>query len=187
MFQIKNRFNDSVIYECELDEETKKLDHSKQLGFAVIKAVSDGVSLRYANLKYANLEYVYLRGAYLKSADLKGANLEGAILRGANLEGSNLRDAILRGANLEGSNLRGATFTGTGNKQYYQQIKELKTMNNFSKTRGKIIQTLVHIALMGFAVFEFLHGSNTSGILCLILMQLIGTSQRITDNNHGAV
>jgi len=60
-------------------------------------------------------------------------------------------------------------------------------MNNFSKRRGKIIQTLVQIAIIGHAVFEFLLGSNTNGILYLILMQLTVISQRITDNNHGAV
>ena len=46
-------------------------------------------------------------------------------------------------------------------------------MNNFSKTRGEIIQTLVQIAIMGFAVFEFLQGSNTNGILYLILMLML--------------
>jgi len=77
MFQIKNRDNDKIIYKCELDKKTKKLDYGEQLGFAVIKAVGDGVSLEYANLEYANLEYANLRGVYLEGANLEGANLRG--------------------------------------------------------------------------------------------------------------
>ena len=65
--QIKNRFDDSVIFEYDCEDNTiKKI---------VIEAVKNKISLRGAYLRWADL-----RGAYLRGADLRGANLRGADL-----------------------------------------------------------------------------------------------------------
>ena len=94
MKQIKNRWNDNVIFEADV-ETIKEL------------------------VERANLEGAYLKGAYLKGANLKGANLKGANLKGANLEGANLEGAYLEGAYLKGANLEGAYLEGA----YLEPIK----------------------------------------------------------------
>lgn len=81
--QIKNRYTDEVIYECE----------AETIKEAVEKAVKEKANLWKANLS---------------GADLRGANLLGADLRGANLWGANLWGADLWKANLSGANLWGA-------------------------------------------------------------------------------
>ena len=101
---IKNRFNDSVIFEHECENNTIKL--------TVEKAVIEGANLIGANLIGANLIGANLIGANLEGANLKGANLYGANLIGANLIGANLIGANLIGANLGGANLIGANLIG---------------------------------------------------------------------------
>ena len=83
--EIKNRFNGSVIFECEA------LNIKAALEIAVSKKVDLG-------------------GANLGGANLRGANLRGANLGGANLRGANLGDANLGGANLRGAYLGGARY-----------------------------------------------------------------------------
>ena len=75
MIQIKNRFSLEVIFESKKDTVKE----------AVIEAISNGISLRYADLRGANL-----RGANLCEADLSDTNLRGANLRDANLCGAKL-------------------------------------------------------------------------------------------------
>ena len=80
--QIKNRFDDSVIFEYDCEDNTiKKI---------VIEAVKNKISLRGAYLRWADLRGAYLRGADLQGADLRWADLQGADLRGANLRGADL-------------------------------------------------------------------------------------------------
>ena len=87
---IRNRFDDSVIFEHECENNT------------IIETLKESIK-RGANLRGANL-----RGANLRGANLRDANLGDANLEGANLEGANLRGANLGGANLGGANLGGA-------------------------------------------------------------------------------
>ena len=74
-FTVKNRWNDSVMFEVEADSFVKAIEQ-----------------------KRANLG-----GANLRDADLRDANLGDANLRGANLGDANLGDADLRDADLRGA------------------------------------------------------------------------------------
>jgi hypothetical protein len=98
--QIKNRFDDSVIFEGDYD----------CLLSAVKEAFAKGADLYGADLRGADLRSANLCSANLCSANLYGANLYGANLRGANLYGADLCSADLRGANLSGADLRGANL-----------------------------------------------------------------------------
>jgi hypothetical protein len=106
-FQIKNRHNESTVFECDLPNEVAPMSHPFRLGFAIKKAIGAGASLREADLTRANLT-----GADLIWADLTGADLTGADLTGANLTWANLTGADLAGANLTGADLTGANLTG---------------------------------------------------------------------------
>ncbi len=98
--QIKNRFDDTVIFETD----------AESLGAAVVAAIAARINLRYANLRsadlrsadlsYADLSYANLRSADLRYADLRYANLRYANLRSADLRSADLRYADLRYANL---------------------------------------------------------------------------------------
>jgi len=69
-FQIKNRFDSSVIFECE----------AESFGIAVELAIKAGANLSGANLSRANLSGADLSGANLSGADLSRADLSGADL-----------------------------------------------------------------------------------------------------------
>ena len=99
--QIKSRYDNSVLFECE----------AKSIKECLVEAVSKNFNLRGANLRGANLSDAYLRSAYLSSANLRGANLSSADLSGANLSSAYLSSANLRGANLSGANLSGEILT----------------------------------------------------------------------------
>ena len=107
--QIKNRYSDAVIFECEVPDTVSS---GMAMRHALEKAVQSGANLGGANLRGAYLRGAYLGGAYLGGADLGGADLGGANLGGANLGGANLGGANLGGANLRGANLRGADLGG---------------------------------------------------------------------------
>ena len=72
--QIKHRFTDAVLFECEAPEG---MSRGLQMRHAVERAVLAG-----ANLAGANLAGAYLDRAYLSGANLAGANLAGAYLDG---------------------------------------------------------------------------------------------------------
>ena len=97
--QINHRWNDSVLFECDVPDN---MESGLRTRHALEKAVDAG-----ANLSGANLS-----GAYLPGAHLPGANLSGAYLPGANLSGAYLPDANLSGANLSDANLSGANLSG---------------------------------------------------------------------------
>ena len=70
--QIKNRYNGSILFEHECENNTIK------------ETLMQGIKEN-ANLYGANLENANLRGANLEGANLRGANLRGAYLENANL------------------------------------------------------------------------------------------------------
>jgi hypothetical protein len=102
MIEIKNRYNDAVLFCGEYDS----------LLPALVAAVKANAGLRDANLRGADL-----RGANLHGADLRGADLRGADLHGADLRGADLRGATIKmGLALSGA--RPALFIGPiGNEQ----------------------------------------------------------------------
>ena len=102
--EIKDRFNNEVIYSHECENNTLKI--------TCMKAVFDKISLRGADLGGADLYGADLYGADLRGANLRGADLGGADLGGADLGGANLRGADLRGADLGGADLGGADLGG---------------------------------------------------------------------------
>jgi len=120
--QIRNRWTDAVIFECELSAEFLGMSVQFKLGWAVKKAVKARANLADANLAGANLADAYLARANLARANLAGAYLAGAYLADAyladaylaraNLDGANLADANLAGANLAGAYLAGAYLAG---------------------------------------------------------------------------
>lgn len=78
--QIKNRWDFSVIFECEADS----------IKLAVELAVKIKANLSLADLSLADLSSANLRSANLSSADLSSADLSLADLRSANLSSANL-------------------------------------------------------------------------------------------------
>jgi hypothetical protein len=91
--QIKHRFNSSILFEHECENNTIKE--------TLIQGIKTG-----ANLRNANLENAYLENANLENAYLENANLRNAYLKNANLENANLRNAYLQNANLQNANLQ---------------------------------------------------------------------------------
>ncbi|HET9864078.1 MAG TPA: pentapeptide repeat-containing protein [Steroidobacteraceae bacterium] len=77
-YQIKHRFTDAVLFDCELPEEIAAQPIGAHLRYAILQAVKAGA---------------YLAGAYLARAYLAGADLAGAYLAGAYLAGADLADA----------------------------------------------------------------------------------------------
>jgi len=73
-YQIKHRYTNAVLFECELTEQ--------ESGIAARHALEKAVAAN-ANLSDANLSGAYLSYANLSGANLRGANLSGAYLRGA--------------------------------------------------------------------------------------------------------
>ena len=78
--KIRNRFDLSVIFECEADS----------MKSAVELAIKQKINLSGANLSWADLSGADLYGADLSRANLSWAILSGAILFGADLSGANL-------------------------------------------------------------------------------------------------
>jgi uncharacterized protein YjbI with pentapeptide repeats len=107
--QIKHRFTESVLFDCDLPDDTPSRLATRH---ALEKATAAGAYLDGANLARANLAGAYLAGANLTGANLTGAYLDGANLAGAYLDGANLAGAYLAGANLAGANLTGANLAG---------------------------------------------------------------------------
>ena len=105
-YQIKNRWNSTVIFEAELDASFETQPISFQLGAAVKLAVKAKRDLSGADLSGADLRHANLSGA-----DLSNTNLSGASLISANLHASNLTQAVLGVANLSEADLSWANFS----------------------------------------------------------------------------
>jgi len=106
--QIKHRYTDAVLFECDVQDDQSGI----AMRVTLEKATEARANLRDANLRDAYLSGANLRGANLRDANLSGANLRDAYLGGANLSGANLSDANLRDANLRGAYLGGANLGG---------------------------------------------------------------------------
>ena len=119
LFQIKNRFNEEIIFEKDCDS----------MRLCVGAAVESGVNLPRANLSGANLSGADLPGADLSGADLSGANLSRVNLPRANLSGANLSRVNLPGANLSGANLSGAYLSGANLSGAYLYGADLSGVN----------------------------------------------------------
>ena len=100
--QIKNRFDASVLFECEADS----------MKMAVKLAVESRADLSRADLSWADLSGADLSRADLSWADLSGADLSGADLSRADLSRADLSRADLSGADLSGADLSGADLYG---------------------------------------------------------------------------
>jgi uncharacterized protein YjbI with pentapeptide repeats len=108
--QIKHRFNESVLFVCNLPDDTPAglgTHHALEKATSA-RADLAGAYLARADLAGADLAGANLARAYLAGADLTGANLTGANLTGANLAGADLAGAYLARANLARANLDGA-------------------------------------------------------------------------------
>ena len=95
--QIKHRFNSSILFEHECENNTIKE--------TLIQGIKTGADLQFANLQFANLRNADLRNADLQNADLRNADLQNADLQFANLRRANLQSADLESANLENAEL----------------------------------------------------------------------------------
>ena len=104
--QIKNRFDLSVIFECEADS----MKIAVKLAIEA-KADLSSANLSYADLSSADLSYANLNSADLSYANLRSANLSYANLRSANLSYANLRYADLSYANLSYADLSSADLS----------------------------------------------------------------------------
>jgi len=115
LIEIKNRFNSSVVFSHEAENNSIKLtiemaikSKADLIGADLSGANLSGADLSGANLSRANLSWADLSGANLSEASLRGASLRGANLSGADLYGADLYGANLSEANLSGANLSGA-------------------------------------------------------------------------------
>ena len=98
--QIKNRYTEEVIFECE----------AKTIKEAVEEAVNSKANLSEANLWEANLSKANLSEANLWEADLSEANLSKANLWKADLSEANLSKANLSEADLSEADLNCVFF-----------------------------------------------------------------------------
>jgi len=125
LFEIKHRFNGSVLFKLETESLKLCVEAAVKSGADLRGAYLEGADLEGADLEGADLEGADLRGADLRGADLRGAYLEGADLRGADLRGADLRGAYLEGADLRGADLRGAYLEDKDNS-----ILDIKQIGN---------------------------------------------------------
>jgi hypothetical protein len=94
--EIKNRFDQSVIFACE----------ATNMRETVLQAVGLKVSLCAADLRYSYLSSADLRSADLRYSDLRSAYLRYSYLRSADLRSADLRYSDLRSADLRSADLR---------------------------------------------------------------------------------
>src|SRR5574343_40331 len=112
--QIKHRYTNSVLFECDLPDDTLAglvTRHTLEKATAA-RAYLAGAYLARAYLDGANLAGANLARAHLAGVNLAGANLAGAYLSRANLSRANLARVNLARAHLAGVNLDGALLVG---------------------------------------------------------------------------
>ncbi len=93
---------------------------------AVESAVTDGVSLRYADLSHLWLPDVNLYGADLEYANLSYSVFRDSNLRGASIMYANVEDADFRGADFRDVCHTGVVFRGT-------QLRGARTLGMWSR------------------------------------------------------
>ncbi len=136
-FEIKNRFDGSVIFSAECES----------LKVCIELAVKTGADLSRANLIRANLSGANLSGANLSRANLSGANLSGADLSGADLSRADLSRADLSGADLSGADLSRADLSGAENSELViascSIVPSEGAFVGWKKLKGDVIARLV--------------------------------------------
>ena len=137
--EIKNRFNGSVLFSHDAEENT--------LAITLRMAIKARANLSGANLSCANLYDADLSDANLSCANLYGANLSCANLSGANLSGANLSGADLYGADLSGANLSCANLYGAKNSELViaqtRILQDEGDVIGWKKCRGGVIVKLL--------------------------------------------
>jgi hypothetical protein len=108
LMQIKERFDNSIIFENDADTMRQTVLDAKSADIVLSGADLSRACLSGANLHRADLSGANLHRADLSRACLSGADLSGAYLRGADLSGADLSRADLSGANLHRADLSGA-------------------------------------------------------------------------------
>ena len=111
--QIKHRYTDEVLFECELPDDTKY-----PMRDALATAVAGSADLSFSNLRLANLRFADLSSANLRSADLSFSNLSFSNLNSADLRSSNLRSSNLGFGKLVGERPY-LSVGGIGSRQDY--------------------------------------------------------------------
>ena len=106
LVQIKDWRNNNVLFETEVEGETKAI----RFKLAIELAVSRNISLNCAKLNYAELNYAKLNCAKLNCAKLNYAELNYAKLNYAELNYAKLNYAKLNGAELNGANWDFSSF-----------------------------------------------------------------------------
>ena len=114
--QIKHKHRDIVLFEIEAPSQSEK----SLMGYALEKAVAEGVNLAGAYLINCNLSNLSLKGAKLSSSILKGSDFSNSILTdsdmgesdlsGANFKNTDLSNVYLYSTILTNTNLQGAFF-----------------------------------------------------------------------------
>lgn len=120
LFVIKNIYG-SILYEC----------YAKSLSDAVIKAINNNVSLRYADLPELDLNDITLNCVDFYGANLKYSNFSGSILKNINLSNANLYGSSFVGTTLYKANLMDVDFD-------HVDLRNI-LLNNI-KTNKRIIQ-----------------------------------------------
>jgi uncharacterized protein YjbI with pentapeptide repeats len=103
--EIKNRWNGSVIFSHECEDNTIKL--------TLLKAIAEGSDLRGSSLRGSDLSGSDLSDSNLRGSDLRGSNLSDSDLSNSNLRDSDLSCSDLSGSNLRGSDLRGSNLSNS--------------------------------------------------------------------------
>jgi len=110
LIQIKNRWNGSVLFSHEAEENSMKITLSMAIK---ARANLSGSDLSDSNLSGSDLSDSNLSGSNLSGSDLSDSNLSGSDLSGSNLSDSNLSDSNLSGSDLSGSNLSDSNLRGS--------------------------------------------------------------------------
>lgn len=131
-FEIRNHETNEAIYTAKINgvgADGNALPFYKRMSIAVIEAVKNNVSLRFASLRSLDLRDADLSNADLSEADLSNAYLSGTNLSGANLKGARLSFATLRGVNFTNANLWNVNFIYTDLKHANFHNTDLRHAN----------------------------------------------------------
>jgi uncharacterized protein YjbI with pentapeptide repeats len=121
--QIKNRFDDSVIFEHDVEENSICITVVAALA---AKCSLSNADLRNADLSNADLSNADLRNADLSNADLSNADLSNADLGNADLSNAYLSNADLSNAYLSNADLRNADLSNADLSNAYLSNADLR-------------------------------------------------------------
>ena len=141
LFQVKNRFTDSVQFEAEIDCKEDDSFYAK-LGLAVKWAYENKADLQGADLQVADLQVADLQGADLQGAHLRGAYLQGADGEKIPLVGNrpgiqsgpigSRSDYLVGYVTEKGLMVQAGCFFGT-DKEFLAKVKETHDGNKHAK------------------------------------------------------